>query len=448
MNMSVDVLVADRWQSVVKVGVLALAVALSGLLLSACGGDEPEPPPTPVAATTVPTPIVATPAPESTAATAPTAKTSPTAAPVLSTPIPPASGAYGLETVGTGFARPLYLTYAPGDTTDRLFIVEQNGTIAILKGGRRQEPLFLEIDSRVGSRANEQGLLSMAFDPEYGDNGIFYVYYTDNGGGTVVARYRVSADNPDAADPESEEVLLRVGQPYGNHNGGQIKFGPDGYLYIALGDGGSGGDPLDSGQDRSTLLGTLLRIDVRSGSPYVIPADNPFVGHEGVRPEIWAWGLRNVWRFSFDRGTGDLFLADVGQNKWEEVSFQPASSPGGENYGWNRFEGDEPYGNRSTEGMARREMVFPIAVYGRGEGCSVTGGYVYRGQQLPALAGNYIFGDYCSGIVWTLTPQTDGTWLRTVLFNAPSEITSFGEDANGEVYVIIRTGTIYRITSK
>lgn len=444
MNISADVIVANRRRTFLQVGALALAIALSGLLLSACGGDEPEPSPTPVVATTVPTPMVATPAPEPTAATAPTATVPPTAAPVLNTPVPPASGAYGLETVGSGFARPLYLTYAPGDTSGRLFIVEQNGTIAILKDGRRQEPLFLDIDSRVGSRANEQGLLSMAFDPDYGDNGIFYVYYTDNGGDTVVARYWVSADNPDAADPDSEEVLLRVGQPYSNHNGGLIKFGPDGYLYVTLGDGGSGGDPLNSGQDRSTLLGALLRIDVRSGSPYVIPADNPFVGHESARPEIWAWGLRNVWRFSFDRVTGDLFLADVGQNKWEEVHFQPASSTGGENYGWNRFEGNEPYGR----GGSREGMVFPIAVYGRNEGCSVTGGYVYRGQQLPDLAGNYIFGDYCSGIVWTLTPQADGTWLRTVLFNAPPEITSFGEDADGEVYVILRTGTIHRITSK
>ncbi len=422
--------------------VLFVVLALPGtLILSACGDDEPDPSPTPVAATPIPTPIVATPAPE------PTAPPPPTALPALSTPQPPAEGAYGLEEVATGFDRPLYLTYAPGDASGRLFIVEQDGTIAILKDGRRQEPLFLNIDSRVGSRANEQGLLSMAFDPDYALNGVFYVYYTDNGGDTVVARYRVAADNPNTADPGSEEVLLRVGQPYSNHNGGLIKFGPDGYLYVTLGDGGSGGDPLNSGQDRSTLLGALLRIDVRSGSPYVIPADNPFVGHEGVRPEIWAWGLRNVWRFSFDRATGDLFTADVGQNKLEEINFQPASSPGGENYGWKLFEGSERFSG-SREGMSIREMTFPIAEYGRGEGCSVTGGYVYRGQDLPDLAGNYIFGDYCSGIVWALTPQADGTWLRTVLLQAPSEITSFGEDAEGEVYVIIRTGGIYRIASK
>ncbi len=440
MNSNSDALVSERWQTWVKVGALALAVALCLFLVSACGGDdEPEPPvPTPIIATAVPAPTAAATAPE------PAAKPAPTAAPAstVTTPVPPAAGAYGLEQVGTGFARPLYLTYAPGDTADRLFIVEQNGTIAILRDGRRQEPLFLDIRSRVGASANEQGLLSMAFDPDYAAKGIFYVYYTDKGGSTVVARYRVSAGNPDVAAVDSEEVLLRVGQPYGNHNGGQIKFGPDGYLYAALGDGGSGGDPLGHGQNLGTLLGTLLRIDVRTGGAYVVPADNPFVGQEGARPEIWAWGLRNAWRFSFDRATGDIFIADVGQNKWEEVHFQPAASAGGENYGWNRFEGNEPYGR----GGSREGMVFPIAVYGRSEGCSVTGGYVYRGQNLPDLAGNYIFGDYCSGIVWTLTPQANGAWLRTVLLQAPSEITSFGEDAAGEVYVIIRNGTIYRIT--
>lgn len=439
MNISLDVLVADRWRTLVKVGVLALTVTLSGLLLSACGGDEPEPAPTaaPVIATAVPTQIPPTAAPQ------PAATTASTPEPAVPTPVPPAADAYGLAEVGSGFARPLYLTFAPGDTSGRLFIVEQSGTIAILRDGKRQEPLFLDIRSRVGANANEQGLLSMAFDPDYAANGTFYVNYTDRGGTTVVARYRVSADDADTANVDSEEVLLRVAQPYGNHNGGQIKFGPDGYLYIGMGDGGSGGDPQNHGQNRGTLLGAMLRIDVRTGGPYVVPADNPFVGHEGVLPEIWNWGQRNPWRFSFDRVTGDLFIADVGQNKLEEVSLQPASSPGGENYGWNLFEGDEAYGR----GGDREGLVFPIAVYGRSEGCSVTGGYVYRGQELPGLVGNYIFGDYCSGIVWTLTPQADGSWLRTVLLQAPSEITSFGEDADGEVYVIIRNGTIYRITA-
>ena len=446
MNRMASVHASSRGLTVFRLGVLSLLVVLAGFLLNGCSGDEPDSStPTSVISTAIPTQTVPTAMPEPTATSVPTAAP----APAESTPVPPAEGAYGLEEVGAGFNRPLYLTYAPGDASGRLFVVEQYGTIAILRDGRRQDPLFLDIRSRVGSNANEQGLLSMAFDPDYGANGIFYVYYTDKGGDTAVARYRVSADNPDAADPNSEEVLLQADQPYGNHNGGQIKFGPDGYLYIGLGDGGSGGDPQGNGQNRGTLLGTLLRIDVRTGGGYAVPADNPFVGHEGPLPEIWAWGLRNPWRFSFDRVTGDLFIADVGQNKLEEVDFQPASSPGGENYGWNGFEGSQPFGSEGNRaGMVRREMVFPIAEYGRDEGCSVTGGYVYRGKNLPALVGNYIFGDYCSGIVWTLTPQADGAWLRTVLLNAPSEITSFGEDAQGEVYVIIRNGAIYRIASK
>ena len=441
MNSGDAVRKTGRTALVSKLGAFAVLVIAGAMLVSACGDDEADTATNGEPGTPIPSPTVTTPAPTPTAAPASTVASTPTLAPAVSTPQPPVEGAYGLEEVGAGFAKPLYLAYAPGDAGERLFIVEQNGTIAILSNGRRQEPLFLDIRSRVGSRANEQGLLSMAFDPEYAANGIFYVNYTDKGGTTVVARYRVSADNPDAADVDSEEVLLRVGQPYGNHNGGQIKFGPDGYLYIGMGDGGSGGDPQGHGQNLETLLGAMLRIDVRTGGGYAVPADNPFVGQEGARPEIWNWGQRNPWRFSFDRLTGDLFMADVGQNKWEEVHFQPADSAGGENYGWNRFEGNEPYGR----GGSREGMEFPIAVYGRSEGCSVTGGYVYRGHNLPALAGNYIFGDYCSGIVWTLTPQADGTWLRTVLLQAPSEITSFGEDADGEVYVIIRTGTIYRI---
>jgi glucose/arabinose dehydrogenase len=428
----------------VRLGAFLALAFLTALVVTACGGDEPEETAAaPVATSALPTPIVTTPVPQ------PTPTSVPTAEPVIpiGTPSAPLPGVYGLEEVGSGFAKPLYLTYAPGDASGRLFIVEQNGTVAIMRDGQRQEPLFLDIRDRVGSNANEQGLLSIAFDPEYTANGIFYVYYTDKGGDTVVARYRVSADNPDAAAADSEEILLQVGQPYGNHNGGLIKFGPDGYLYVSLGDGGSGGDPQGHGQNLRTLLGTLLRIDVRTGGAYVVPEDNPFVGRAEVLPEIWSWGLRNAWRFSFDRATGDLFIADVGQNKLEEVSFQPADSTGGENYGWKAYEGSEPYGNDSNrEGMVRRELVFPIAEYGRNEGCSVTGGYVYRGINLPELVGNYIFGDYCSGIVWTLTPQEDGAWLRTVLLEAPSEITSFGEDAQGEVYVIIRNGTIYRIT--
>lgn len=354
----------------------------------------------------------------------------------------PAPGQYGLTAVASGFRRPLYLTAAPGDTADRLFVVEQDGTIVTVRDGRRQEPLFLDIRDRVNARANEQGLLSVAFDPDFVTNGTFYVYYTDSRGATVVARYRLAPNNPAVADPGSEEIILRVEQPYSNHNGGLVLFGPDGYLYIGLGDGGSGGDPQGHGQDPRTLLGTILRVDVRRGPTYVVPPDNPFVGQSDRRPEIWAYGLRNPWRFSFDRLTGDLYIADVGQNALEEVSFQPASSTGGENYGWKVYEGSALF-----QGPPRAGLTPPISEYGREEGCSVTGGYVYRGRQLPALVGNYLFGDFCTGFVWALTPQADGSWARTLLFDSNAQITSFGEDADGEVYVVDRQGTIYRVTA-
>ncbi len=393
------------------------------------------PSPTP----TVPAPPPTRPAPT---ATVPLPTATPAPSPTPARPVRPAPGQYGLTAVASGFRRPLYLAAAPGDTDGRLFVVEQDGTIITVRDGRRQEPLFLDIRDRVHALANEQGLLSMVFDPDFAANGAFYVYYTDFRGDTVVARYRLAPDNPAVADPGSEEVILRVEQPHSNHNGGLVLFGPDGYLYIGLGDGGSGGDPQGHGQDPRTLLGTILRVDVRRSSTYVVPPDNPFVGQSDHRPEIWAYGLRNPWRFSFDRLTGDLYIADVGQNAWEEVSFQPARSKGGENYGWNVYEGSALF-----QGPPRAGLTPPISEYGRDEGCSVTGGYVYRGRQLPALVGNYLFGDFCTGFVWALTPQADGTWVRTLLFDSNAQITSFGEDADGEVHVVDRQGTIYRITA-
>ena len=393
------------------------------------------PPPTPMA----PPPPPTQPAPT---ATVPLPTATPEPAPTLVRLVRPAPGQYGLAAVASGFRRPLYLTAAPGDTDGRLFVVEQDGTIITVRDGRRQEPPFLDIRDRVHARANEQGLLSMAFDPGFAANGTFYVYYTDSRGDTVVARYRLAPDNPAVADPGSEEIVLRVDQPFSNHNGGLVLFGPDGYLYVGLGDGGSGGDPQGHGQDPRTLLGTILRVDVRRSSTYVVPPDNPFVGQSDRRSEIWAYGLRNPWRFSFDRLTGDLYIADVGQNAWEEVSFQRASSKGGENYGWKVYEGSALF-----QGPPRAGLTPPISEYGRQEGCSVTGGYVYRGRQLPALVGNYLFGDFCTGFVWALTPQADGAWVRTLLFDSSAQITSFGEDANGEVYVVDRRGTIYRVTA-
>lgn len=358
-----------------------------------------------------------------------------------------------LTPVASGFVRPLYVTHAP-DGSGRLFVVEQGGRIWVIDadGQRLPEP-FLDLSSRVSPEAlnlsmyTERGLLGLAFHPDYAENGLFYVNYTDIGGTTVVARYSVSENNPNAADPDSVHVILTQEQPFANHNGGHMAFGPDGYLYIGLGDGGSRGDPLGAGQDLSMLLGKILRIDVNvppgSNEPYAIPPDNPFVGRVDARPEIWAYGLRNPWRFSFDRETGDLYIADVGQNQYEEVNFQPAESDGGENYGWNIYEATHPYSGAS----APADMVLPFFEYSHREGNSVTGGYVYRGEAIPALYGYYLFGDFGSGRMWASLRAEDGTWTTmplNVSSGAGRLISSFGEDQAGELYLVDYNGVVYR----
>ena len=273
----------------------------------------------------------------------------------------------------------------------------------------------------------------------YETNGSFFINYTDRNGSTVVARYQVSPDNPDLADAASAAVIFHLPQPYTNHNGGHIEFGHDGYLYIALGDGGSANDPLGAGQNRQLLLGSILRIDVDSASPYAIPPDNPFVNDASGLDEIWSFGWRNPWRFSFDRATGDMYIADVGQNAWEEVNFEPASSKGGVNYGWNVFEG-----NIHFSGGSAPDAVDPFFVYGHSHGCSVTGGYIYRGAAIPDLQAVYLFGDFCSGRIWATWRDSGFTWRAAELFQAGFEISSFGEDEAGEVYVIDYGGALYR----
>jgi glucose/arabinose dehydrogenase len=288
-------------------------------------------------------------------------------------------------------------------------------------------------------------LLSVAFHPEYANNGAVFVDYTDTNGDTVVARYQVSATDPNRADPASAEVILSVDQPAANHNGGLLLFGPkDGYLYIGLGDGGGGNG--QNGQDLSTLLGKILRIDVDQTSSdlpfkYGIPPDNPFVDQPGALPEIWALGLRNPWRFSFDRVTGDLWIGDVGSATYEEVNFQPAASPGGENYGWNLMEGRECRADGGCD-----EFVAPVSGFDRDEGCVVTGGYAYRGTAMPELEGVYLFADYCSGRVWGLLRDASNTWMRLDPVETGLRISSFGEDAAGELYVVDIQGAIYRLT--
>ena len=318
-----------------------------------------------------------------------------------------------------------------GDGSGRLFIVEKHGRILILKNGQMLPTPFLDISHKVGSRYTEQGLLGLAFHPDYARSGLFYVNYTDENGNTVIASFHVSAADPNLADPSSELDILRVDQPYNNHNGGGLAFGPDGYLYIGLGDGGSEDDPLLNGQNLRTLLGKMLRIDVDQGRLYAIPADNPFANGGGLA-EIWAYGLRNPWRFSFDRLTGDLYIADVGQDAWEEVDFVPSRAPGGVNFGWSLYEGMHPYKGQPP---ANATFTGPISEYSHADGCAVTGGYVYRGTALPEWQGVYFYGDYCSGNIWGLRLLDGSTQPAKILFKTDARITTFGVDEAGEIYL-------------
>lgn len=376
-----------------------------------------------------------------TATTEPTETSTPT-----STPIPAASfadpAAYAWNLIADGFNSPILVTNA-GDGSGRLFVVEQPGVIWVVAKGTPLADPFLDIRGQVGSQGNEQGLLGLAFHPDYESNGFFYVNYTDGSGDTVISRFQVSAD-ANIADAASEHILLQVAQPAANHNGGDLEFGPDGYLYAGLGDGGNQGDPNGNGQSLETLLGKMLRIDVNGGDPYTIPADNPFANGGGL-PEIWATGLRNPWRFSFDRATGDLYIADVGQGQWEEVNFLPGGIAGGSNFGWNYFEGTHTY-----EGEAPSDInfVFPVTEYEHGARCSITGGHVYRGAALPAWQGVYFYGDFCSGEILGLLQHADGSWESQLLYLLDINITSFGLDENGELYVVDRGGGIYQLQAQ
>ena len=339
----------------------------------------------------------------------------------------------GLQSVGEHtFSKPVFLTPSPDDT-DRLFVVEQDGRILILTGGQRNSSPFLDIAEQL-STGGERGLLGLAFHPRYSSNGRFFLNYTRaQDGATVIAEYRVSSD-PDKADPH-ERILLTIPQPYRNHNGGMLAFGPDALLYIGMGDGGSGGDPENRAQNREELLGKFLRIDVDGSPPYRIPPENPFVGQEG-KPEIFALGLRNPWRFSFDRKTGELWAADVGQHTWEEINVIEK----GKNYGWRLLEGTHCF-NPTTDCKRLPDLVDPLTEYHQEQGrCSVTGGYVYRGTRIPILQGTYLFGDFCSGEIWGFRNGQTHLLLDTDL-----QISSFGEDRKGELYVIGHQGVVKKI---
>lgn len=316
--------------------------------------------------------------------------------------------------------------------TEDLYIVEKRGMIKIVNAaGEVNETDFLNIRSIVRSNGNEQGLLGLEFHPNYNENGRFFVNYTrQTDGATVISSFQVSED-PAIADPASEEVIMVIGQTFSNHNGGDLAFGPDGYLYIGTGDGGSGGDPNDAGQNPMDFLGKMLRIDVDCDQPYCIPADNPFADDDFTLDEIWATGLRNPWRYSFDRQTGDLWIADVGQNAREEIDFQAADSKGGENYGWRCYEGDAEF---NLSGCNQSDYVFPIYDYlhDSGDGCSVTGGYVYRGAEYPFMDGYYIYGDFCTGNIWALNQEGSNNLVASYF---GGEVGAFGEDANGELYM-------------
>jgi len=348
-----------------------------------------------------------------------------------------------LQLLVAGLAQPVYITHA-GDGSGRLFIVEQGGVIRIFKNGSLLTTPFLNITSRVIS-GGEQGLLSVAFHPNYETNGRFFVNYTAPGGGaagqSIIAEYRVSAANPDVAD-NTERVLLAIPDPFSNHNGGLNKFGPDGFLYIGLGDGGSGGDPQNNGQRLDTLFGKVLRINVDGAQPYAIPSDNPFVGTTGARGEVWAYGLRNPWRFSFDPCNNRLFLADVGQNAWEEVDLIQR----GGNYGWRIMEG--PVCFNPPSGCSTTGLQMPIGSYDHGQGCSVTGGYVYRGTASPILIGRYLFADYCSGRLWELRETGPNVWAMRQLAQTGLTISSFGEGEDRELYIVHHAGSIYRVTAR
>ncbi len=333
----------------------------------------------------------------------------------------------------------------PDDGSNRIFVTEQAGRILVFPNDPAVEhaSVFLEIRERGLGQANEEGLLGLAFSPDFTLDGHFFVYYSaTQPRRSVLSRFSVNESDPNLADPSSEVVILEVEQPYSNHNGGQIEFGPDGYLYVALGDGGSAGDPFGSGQDTGTLLGAILRLDVSGASAdagYAIPPDNPLVGVPGARGEIWAYGLRNPWRFSFDTETGLLWTADVGQNAYEEIN---VVSRGG-NYGWNIMEGRQCFSPR--RGCDASGLELPVAEYGRSDGCSVTGGHVYRGSDQPDLVGAYVYGDFCTGRIWGVRYDGETATEPQLLVDSDLEITSFGMGMDGSLYVLGRDDGIYLV---
>ena len=458
-----------RWKTVGRIisfG-LCILVAAFGLALAACDrpnagpsdhaplsipAEPPGVPPTPKPMTGAsPVERSSPPQPTRLVASTPPGEGRPTEEPTATTPLPTQSAAPGpLKPMGISRAFPL-LSFTrltnlaqPPDGSNLLFVAEQEGTIAAFPNDPQAAEafVFLDIRDRVSTDGNEEGLLGLAFDPGYVDNGRFYVYYSAaRPRRSVLARFIASREHPAVADPGSEVVIMEVPQPYSNHNGGQLAFGPDGYLYLGL--GGSAGDPQSNGQNLGTLLGSVIRIDVslETDQPgYRIPEDNPFTGIEGAGGEIWAYGLRNPWRFSFDRETGALWLGDVGQHLWEEVN----KIGMGRNYGWNTMEGAHCFKPRS--GCDATGLELPLLEYSSKEGCSVIGGYVYRGPRLPSLTGAYVYADYCSGSIWALREEHGSVSDQRLVASLDKLLTSFGEDREGNLYILSRNSGIYELT--
>lgn len=422
-------------------GLRFACLALAFSMLAGCAQLSP---PTQVIQPSLPPPRAETSLPTNPPAPASSTSPTPTNSPQSATPPAttaarlPDPAAYRWQQVVDGLEAPTDIQSA-GDGSGRLFVLEKPGRIRIIKDGRLQPTPFLDITGQVGSLGSEQGLLGLAFHPKFSQNGYFFVNYTDQDGNTHIARFIARGD---AADPASEKRLLFVQQPFANHNGGGLAFDPSGMLVIGLGDGGSQGDPYGNGQSKNTFLGKLLRLNVDTGDPYAIPADNPFAS-AGGRAEIWYFGLRNPWRFSFDRQTGDLWIADVGQDLWEEIDFVPAGKTGGLNFGWNAMEGKHPY-----KGVDQPGFTPPVAEYSHAYGCAVTGGYVYRGSALPAWQGVYFFGDYCSGRVWGL-PSPPNDTQPVQLYQTNFKISTFGVDDAGELYLAdYAGGSIYKLVGQ
>jgi len=363
------------------------------------------------------------------------------------TPVASGASTVVLREVATGFDSPVYVTSAK-DGTGRLFVVEKTGKIRVIKNGAVLPTPLLDVSSQI-SRGTEQGLLGLAFHPSFRTNGLFYVDFTRTDGDTVINQYRVSTTNPDVAVPSTVRRIITIDQPYANHNGGMITFDRYGYFFIGTGDGGSSGDPGNRAQNKDSLLGKLLRINVNGSSgtrQYRIPSSNPYVGKPG-RNEVWSYGLRNPWRFSFDRLTGDLWIGDVGQAKYEEIDRSTSGSNRGRgvNFGWRVMEGRHCY--KPSTGCSTTGKLYPVAEYTHSEGCSVTGGYVYRGPSIASLYGRYVFGDFCSGRIWTVPSGGASPMKKTLLMDTAMTISSFGEDDRGELFVVDHGGTVYRLAA-